>query len=71
MDNKEYNNVLLSVSNKNLKCNELSQDLMKIGIMCSITPNTSILCKNNICWKENGCSILLNYVNYQEVAVDT
>ena len=54
-----YHSVTLSVSNKKLNCNNIINYLKHINIMASVTENKSIT-PDGI---ENGCNILLPYVN--------
>ena len=48
----------ISVSKTNLECEAIANTLTKCGIISSVSPNISILCKNGECWKEKGCRIL-------------
>ena len=43
----------ISVSSKNMDCRKLANLMRKHGIICSVTPNISVVGKN----LENGCQI--------------
>jgi len=58
----------LSVSSTELKhCGHITETLLKLGIMAKITPNKTIICNNNSCWIENGCTILLTGLNPKHI----
>lgn len=56
-----YHSVTLSVSNKHLQCKHIINYLHHCNIIASVTENKSIT-PSGI---ENGCNILLPYVNKQ------
>lgn len=59
MDNKIYEDVTLSISSKNMKCDNIYKLLIKLGINSSISENKSIQCLDGNCWLENGCQLFL------------
>ena len=61
-----YHSVTLSVSNENLNCETILKYLKQNNIMASITKNKSIT-PDGI---ENGCNILLPYVNKKSLKND-
>ena len=66
MNNNLYDGTssILSVSsNKISHCGLITKKLLELGICSKITPNQSIICNNNNCWLENGCTILLSGLN--------
>ena len=62
MDDKIYDSCVLSISQKNLNCNDIVKYFCKERIMANITKNDTILCDNNNCWPENGCRIIINQI---------
>tara|TARA_B100000683_G_C12015623_1_gene359798 strand:- start:155 stop:490 length:336 start_codon:yes stop_codon:yes gene_type:complete len=58
--NSSFHSVELSISKKHLNCLEIAKYLKTVGIMASITPNTTVVCNQHKCKLENGCRILLN-----------
>ena len=63
MDNISYDKTttsILNISSNNIKdCNDITNLLLKCGIIGSVTPNKSVCCNKKKCWIENGCSITL------------
>jgi hypothetical protein len=66
--NPLFDSLQLSISNKNLDCNQIISELASMGIMASVTKNKSIICdsKKN-CKIEKGCRILFNRISRNEL----
>jgi hypothetical protein len=63
MDKSIYDNTTtssLSISSKKICCEDVVKKLFELGIVCSVTPNTTVCCNLEKCWVENGCNIILN-----------
>ena len=71
MDSSDYDNLtttVLSISSKSIKnCKDVTNTLLKCGIISSITPNYSINCNKKECWIENGCSIILSGIKPEKI----
>lgn len=67
----DYDNLTTSVlsisSNKINDCNDVVDSLIKVGVICSVTPNKSICCNDKKCWVENGCIITLSGLNPKKI----
>jgi len=52
------NNSTLSISSHGIKdCNDVADYMMKCGIPCFVSSNTTVINKNGMFIKENGCQI--------------
>lgn len=65
-----HHSVTLSVSSPKLNCSDIAIFLKKSKIMGNVTSNKSIICKDETCTMEHGCSILLNYINKNSLEND-
>ena len=57
----------LTISSKNMDCNDVLSTLSTCGIKCTVTPQKSVICKDDKCWIEPGCSIKLNGLSHKEI----
>jgi len=47
----------LSISQKNLKCENILNSLKSLGISSKIISQKTLICKKKVCYYENGCDI--------------
>ena len=58
-----FHSAVLSISSNKLNCNEVAELMLKSGIPCSVTNNTSIVPYKNTFKLEKGCRIIIDKVN--------
>ena len=59
----------MSISKEGLRCEDVAQALLRAGIACSVTPNTSVQCSDTgVCKLEQGCRIVHSMQHKGEVA---
>ena len=51
--------IVLSISNTNLSCKEVTQQLLNWKVPASVTENYSVVCSQNKCHMEQGCRVVL------------
>ena len=49
----------LSVSKQQLRCKDVVETLARMGIMCDVTSNTSLVKHGNAIRREKGCRIVI------------
>ena len=49
----------ISISQKDLSCEDIVKFLYKMKVPISLTENKTIICDKKSCWYENGCHIIL------------
>ena len=63
-----FHSVQLSVSRSALKCEHVVQNLLRAGIMASVTQNHSVVCDaTDKCRIESGCRIVFNRISRDEL----
>tara|TARA_B100001094_G_C17654549_1_gene541301 strand:+ start:99 stop:443 length:345 start_codon:yes stop_codon:yes gene_type:complete len=67
MEDSDNTTSKLSISNKNLDCNEVSKLLLEMGVCSSIIENKSIVYNNNKYNIENGCMISINGLKSEHI----
>ena len=66
--NSLFDSLQLSISKKNLDCNQIISELSSMGIMASVTKNKSVVCNSQKkCQIENGCRILFNQISKNDL----
>jgi hypothetical protein len=64
-----YSGLKLSISAPSLCCDDVAQQLVRMGVMASITPNTSIFCDREgaHCRTEPGCVVLFSAIRKSQL----
>lgn len=62
---------ILSISSKKISdCNDVVNTLHKLGVICSVVDNNSVIKKNNELIIEHGCNITLTNTNISNIKKD-